>query len=80
MTIDDVIRGHDAPRMRFFDDDLELLQVDLADGTFRSTGIGILAVELFIVQRQMLRRCRDMLALDAAHQGGSLLTGQQRIL
>ena len=80
VSVDEIVAGHHAPRMSLLHNDLELLQIDLTDGTLGSAGIGILAVGFLVVEGKMLYGCRNMCALNSFYHPGSLLSGKERVL
>ena len=75
-----VIRGHDGPGSRFLDGDLEVLEVDLAEGTLADAGIVLVAVGLLVVDGVVLDGHAHVVALDTVDIGGSHLTREDRIL
>ncbi len=78
-TIDEIVRGHDCPRISLFYSNFKTLEINFAKRTFAHSGITAGAVCLFIVRRKMLQRDGDTFGLAACCERCSHLACEQRI-
>ena len=75
-----VIGGHDGPGFGLLHGDLEILQVDLAEGALADAGVVLVAVGLLVVRRVVLDGSAHPVGLDASDVGRGHLAGEERIL
>ena len=73
-TIDIVVRGHNHPRLRLLDRNLEVFEIYLTQGSLRNTGIIMEAIELLIIHGKVLWTSTHTLALDSVYHSGRHLT------
>ena len=57
LSVYNIIRRHNRPRICLFYDDLKALQINLTQCALRDTGITLKAAGLFVVAAKMLYRC-----------------------
>ena len=79
-AVHEIVGRHDRVRLRLLHDDLELLQVDLAERALGHAGVRILPVRLLVVRRKVLHARADVAALDAIHQSCPDRSGEIGIL
>ena len=79
-SVDFVVGRHYGPGMGFLHRDLESLEVDFAESPFGKVCVDTVAVSLLVVDREVLDRCSDSVALDSVDVGGGYLSGQNGIL
>lgn len=79
-AVDEIVGGHNCPRVGLFDTYLEAAQINLPERALGNSGIAFKAVRLPVVAGKVLYRCGDFLRLDAAHIGGAALSGEEGIL
>ena len=79
-AVDEIVGGHNCPRVGIFDAYLEAAQIYLPERALGNSGIAFKAVRLPVVAGKVLYRCGDFLRLDAAHVGGAALSGEEGIL
>ena len=75
-----VVGGHHGPGIGLLHGDLEVLQVDLAEGALADAGVVLVAVRLLVVGHVVLDGGAHPIGLDTAHVGGGHLAGEDRIL
>ena len=78
-AVDLVVGGHHRPGLAFLDGNLEVLEVDLAQGPLADAGVVLVAVGLLVVGSVVLDGGADVVFLDAADVGGSHLAGEERV-
>ncbi len=78
-AVDVVVGSHDGPRVALLDCNLEIPQVDFAQGTYRNPCVKVKSVEFLVVSRKMLDGRPDSLALDSTDVAGGYLASQQRV-
>lgn len=74
-AVDEIVGGHNCPRVGLFDAYLEAAQIYLPERALGNSGIAFKAVRLPVVAGEVLYGCGDFLRLDAAHIGGAALSG-----
>jgi hypothetical protein len=79
-AVDEIVGGHNCPRVGLFDTYLEAAQIYLPERALGNSGIAFKAVRLPVVAGEVLDRCGYLLRLDAAHIGGAALSGEEWIL
>ena len=79
-AVDEIVGGHNCPRIGLSDAYLEAAQINLPERTLGDSGIAFKAVRFPVVAGEVLDRCGYLLRLDAAHVGGAALSGEQGIL
>lgn len=79
-AVDEIVGGHNCPRVSLFDAYLEAAQIYLPERALGNSGIAFKAVRLPVVAGEVLYGCGDFLRLDAAHVGGAALSGEEGIL
>ena len=79
VTVDFVVRRHHCPRLAFLDGDLEVLEVELAQGTVADAGVVFPAVDFLAVGGIVFYRGAHAVGLYATHKGGGHLARQQRV-
>ena len=80
LPVDLVVRRHDRPRLRFFDRNLEILEIEFPQGALADQGVIFITVGLLVVQGEMLDGSSDAIGLDAPYIGCAHLARKQRIL
>lgn len=79
-AVDEIVGGHNCPRVGLFDTYLEAAQIYLPERALGNSGIAFKAVRLPVVAGEVLDRCGYLLRLYAAHIGGAALSGEEWIL
>lgn len=79
-AVDEIVGGHNCPRVGLSDTYLEAAQIYLPERALGNSGIAFKAVRLPVVAGEVLYGCGDFLRLDAAHVGGAALSGEEGIL
>ena len=80
LAVELVVGGHDGPGIGLLHGDLEVLQVDLAEGALADAGVVLVAVRLLVVGGVVLDGSAHAVALDPPDIGRSHLAGEERIL
>ena len=79
-AVDVVVGGHDRPRLRLLDRDLERQQVDLAQRVLGDDRVHVVAQGLGLVGDEVLEAGADSLALQALDVCRGEPAGEQRVL
>ena len=78
-AVDVVIRGHKRPGLGLSYGDFESPQIDFPHGALAHASVVVQAVELLVVEGEVLDRGADSVGLYAVNVGGSNLAGQHRV-
>ena len=78
-AVDEVIRGHDRPRIRFFHHDLERFQVEFVQGAVVDDRIADVAIALLGIAGVMLHAGSDATVLDAFDERRAHFARKKRI-